>query len=203
VTFSASLALGVLLVAAGRILADARADFDGGAGVLTTLGFGAFLVCGYILSFDEAADDLLDLARGVRPDRAIASIFTWTLSAAAIGAWAWLANRSLFKRQLAINREEWLLPVMLLQCVVLAALGSRDWAVLIAWSFNLVLLGIAAMWMWRGCRESRLRPTVRGSLLLAAVVLARYLDVFANVASRGLGFSILGGIFLSEALYYR
>ncbi|HUG10912.1 MAG TPA: DUF2157 domain-containing protein [Opitutaceae bacterium] len=201
--FTSSLALGVLLVAAGRMMADARVDFAGGAGVLTTLGFGAFLVCAYILSFDNSAGRLLDLARGVRPDRMTASIFTWTLSVAAIGTWAWLADRSLLKRKLEINREEWLLPVMLLQCVVFAALGSRDWALLIAWSFNLVLLGIAAMWMWRGCSESRLRPTVLGSLLLAAVVLARYFDLFDNFASRGLGFIILGGIFIAEALYYR
>jgi hypothetical protein len=84
-----------------------------------------------------------------------------------------------------------------------ALLGARDWALLVAWSSNLVLLGIAAMWMWQGCNESLLRPSVLGSLLLSAVVLARYFDLFDNFASRGFAFIILGGIFIGEALYYR
>jgi len=70
-------------------------------------------------------------------------------------------------------------------------------------TFNLIVLGIAVMWMWRGCSESRLRPTVMGSLLLAAVVLARYFDLFESLAARGLAFILLGGIFMVEAMYYR
>jgi hypothetical protein len=201
--FMTSLAIGVLLVAAGRLLRDNRADFAGGAGVLMFLGFAAFLVCGFVLSFGDAADDLLDLTRGAKADSLTASAFLWTLTASAIAAWAWLANRALLKREIEINREEWLLPLMLLQCALFALLGARDWALLVAWSSNLVLLGIAAMWMWQGCNESLLRPTVLGSLLLSAVVLARYFDLFDNFASRGFAFIILGAIFLAEALYYR
>jgi hypothetical protein len=48
-----------------------------------------------------------------------------------------------------------------------------------------------------------LRPTVIGSLLLAAVVLARYIDLFQSLAARGLAFIVLGGIFMAEAMYYR
>jgi len=201
--FTASLALGVFLVAAGRLTTAARIDFAGGAAVMTFLGFTAFLTCGYILSFGEAADDLLDLSRRHGQAHLTASLFTWSLFAAAMAGWAWMANRAFVKREIEIKREEWLLPVVLLQSFTFALLGARDWALLIAWSFNLVLLGFAAMWMWRGCHESRLRPTVLGSLLLGAVVLARYFDLFQSLASRGLAFIVLGVIFVVEAMYYR
>lgn len=196
--FVSSLGLAVLLVAAGRL---ARSTFEQCERVLVFLGTAQFLVFGFILSFEEAADDLLKLTGNEDPG--LAPCFTWTLVIVALAAWAWIAERSMLRRRMDVDREEWLLPLMLLVCTVFALLGSRDWALLIAWSFNLVLLGTAAMWMWRGCRESRLAPTVLGSLLLSAIVLARYFDLFHSLASRGLAFIILGGVFIGEALYYR
>jgi hypothetical protein len=96
-------------------------------------------------------------------------------------------------------------PIALVYAYGLAASGmaTSAYAGFIAASFNFILLGIAIMWMWRGCSESRLRPTVVGSLLLAAVVLARYFDLFQSLVARGLAFIILGGIFMAEAMYYR
>ena len=87
--------------------------------------------------------------------------------------------------------------------MVILSFGANEFSLLASWSFTIVLLGVAAMWMWRGCRESRLQPTVLGSLLLAAVVLARYFDLFEDFASRGIAFIILGGILIGEAFYYR
>lgn len=201
--FTASLALGVLLVAAARLTEADRPDFAAGAAVMAFLGFGAFLVCAYLLSFHNAADDLLDWVRraGTRP--VLASAFGWSLFTAGLAGWAWLARRSLLQQELEVRREEWLLPIALMYCFGVAGLGSRDWALLVSWSFNLMLLGLAIMWMWRGCQESRLRTTVLGSLLLGAVVLARYFDLFQSMASRGLAFIILGVIFVAEAMYYR
>jgi predicted membrane channel-forming protein YqfA (hemolysin III family) len=69
--------------------------------------------------------------------------------------------------------------------------------------FNLVCFGVAVMWMLRGCRDGSLRETVRGSLLLAAVVLARYFDLFESLAMRGLVFLVLGGLLVGEGFYYR
>jgi uncharacterized membrane protein len=201
--FTASLALGVLLVAAARLTAADRPDFPAGAGMMAFLGFGAFLFCAYLLSFADAADNLLDWTRRSGAQPGMAHVFGWTLFAAGLAGWAWLARRSLLHRELEIRREEWLLPIALVWCFGIASLGARDWSVLVSWSFNLMLLGLAVMWIWRGCQESRLRPTVLGSLLLGAVVLARYFDLFQSLASRGLAFIILGGIFVAEAMYYR
>lgn len=198
-----SLALGVLLLATARLSRVHRPDFDGGASVMAFFGWGAFFVCAYLLSFHETADNLLDWSRGDGSQPVLAAAFGWTLFAAGLATWALLARRALLRKEITVATEEWLLPIALVYCFGLAALGSRYWDLLIAWSFNLMLLGIAIMWMWRGCRESLLRPTVLGSILLSFVVFARYFDLFDSLASRGVAFIILGGIFFAEAMYYR
>lgn len=202
---TASLAFGVLLVAASRLTAADRPDFASGASVMSFFGFGAFLVCAYLLSFHDASRDLLDWKHGDGLHGTTAAVFGWTLFTLGLGGWAWLGQRSLLRREIEIHREEWLLPIALIYCFSYAAMGLRiwDWGVIVSWSFNLMLLGVAVMWMWRGCQESRLRPTVLGSLLLSAVVLARYFDLFQSLAERGLAFILLGVIFVVEALYYR
>lgn len=201
--FTASLALGVLLVAAARLTAADRPDFAGGAAVMAFFGFGAFLVCAYLLSFHDAVRDLLNWSRHSAQNPAVAQAFGWSLFTAGLAGWLWLLQRTLSRREEGVPREEWLLPIALVYCFGIAALGTRGWALFVSWAFNLVLLGLALMWMWRGCQESRLRPTVLGSLLLSAVVLARYFDLFHSLAARGLAFIVLGGIFVAEAMYYR
>ncbi len=197
-----SLALGVLLLAAARWHVLYRPDF-GGASVMAFFGWGAFLVCAYILSFHEAADDLLDWSRSDGSQPMMAAALGWSLFAAGLTVWTLLARRALLLKEISVATEEWLLPIALVYCFGLAALGSLALELFIAWSFNLMLLGVAIMWMWRGCRESLLRPTVLGSVLLSFVVFARYFDLFDSLASRGVAFIILGGIFFAEAMYYR
>jgi uncharacterized membrane protein len=201
--FTATLAWGVLLVAAARVTEADRAEFVGAPTVMAFFGFGAFLICAYLLSFHDAADNLLDWSRRGGERSGLAYGFSWSLFALALAGWLWIARRSLLQKELGIRREDWLLPIALLYCFGLAAMHQRGWGVFVSWSFNLVLLGIAIMWMWRGCQESRLGPTVVGSLLLSAIVLARYFDLFQSLASRGLAFIILGGIFIAEAMFYR
>lgn len=201
--FTASLALGVLLVAAARLTEADRPDFAAGAGVMRIFGFGAFLFCSYLLSFHDAADDLLDWTRNYGPRPAFASAFGWTLFGTGLAGWAWIARRSLLQRELEIRREEWLLPIALIYCFGVAVLDPRGYSLLVSWSFNFILLGFAIMWIWRGCRDSQLGPTVLGSLLLTAVVLARYFDLFQSLAARGLAFIVLGVFFVAEAMYYR
>lgn len=202
-SLTTSLALGVVLLAAARWCALYRPDFGSGAGVMAFFGWGAFLVCAYLLSFHEAADNLLDWSNSDGSDVILAAGFGWSLFAAGMVAWILLARRALLLKSIAVPVEDWLLPIALVYCFGQAALGSRQWDLLIAWSFNLMLLGVAIMWMWRGCRESLLRPTVLGSVLLSFVVFARYFDLFDSMASRGVAFIILGGIFFAEAMYYR
>jgi hypothetical protein len=202
--FAAALALGALLIAAARLTEQLKPSFTSGAAVMAFFGFAGFFVCSYLLTFHDAADDLLKWTRrpGVPAD--LAAIHSWVMFALAAAAWLAIGWQALVRRW-HVAVEEWLVPIALLYVYGLAALGTSRplHALFVAASFNLILLGIAVMWMWRGCSESRLRPTVIGSLLLAAVVLARYFDLFDSLAARGLAFILLGGIFLAEAMYYR
>ncbi|MBI2515919.1 MAG: DUF2157 domain-containing protein [Opitutae bacterium] len=201
--FTASLALGVLLVAAARLTAADRPDFAGGAAVMSFFGYGAFLVCAYLLSFHDAVHDLLNWSRQYERNPEVATVFGWSLFTGGLAGWLWLLQRAFSRHEAGVQREEWLLPIALLYGYGLAATDTRGWELFVSWSFNLVLLSLAIMWMWRGCQQSRLRPTVLGSLLLSAVVLARYFDLFHSLAARGLAFIVLGGIFVAEAMYYR
>jgi uncharacterized membrane protein len=202
--FATSLGLGVLLIAAARLTAQLRPTFSAGASVMAAFGFAGFFACAYLLGFHDAADDLLNWARQPAANPRLAAIHSWIVFALAAAAWVWIAWQAI-ARELRVAVEEWLVPIALLYAYGLAAagLGNSANAWFIAVTFNLSLLGIAVMWMWRGCSESRLRPTVIGSLLLAAVVLARYFDLFQSLAARGLAFILLGGIFMAEAMYYR
>ena len=106
-------------------------------------------------------------------------------------------------KSLTVPVEEWLCPIALIYAFLLAAQPGLVSDRFVAITFNLISLGIAVLWMLRGCRQAVLRPTVLGSLLLAALVFARYFDLFQSLASRGLTFIILGGVLMAEALYYR
>ena len=200
---TASVALGVLWVALARLLPVQPAGFATAAPVLEYIGLLTFGFCAYLLSFHQAAGRLLDWSQHAGPDAWIASVWGWTLFAAALGGWLALAWQAFGPGRRKVNLEEWLLPVALIICHTEAALGSSARGDFISWCFNLVLLGLAARWMWCGCRESRMTPTVLGSLLLGLVVLARYFDLFQSQASRGAAFILLGVIFMGVALYYR
>lgn len=200
--FTSSLTLGVLLVAVARGVDWRSHDFESGGIVTAFIGFLSFLICAYILTFESAVHDVLNWASaGPRPD--FAFICSWTIFGLALLAWILVGVRSVQGRPSRVRREDWLLPIALLHCVSVAAFSLSSLEFFTAWAFNLVLLGIALMWMWRGCQETRMRPTLFGFLLLAAVVLARYFDLFESLASRGAAFIVLGVIFVAEALYYR
>lgn len=201
-SLSGSLALAVLAVAAGRLVAAREPSFQSGARVLTACGFAAFILCAYILSYSRTGGDLLDWERQIGAAKALTGIVGWGIFAAALTGWAALLRRAL-QRRTAVAREDWLLPIAAIYAFGLAALHLSQFGEFIAWSFSLILLGLAIMWMWRGCQQSALGLTLIGSLLLAAVMLGRYFDLFDDLASRGIAFIILGGIFLAEAMYYR
>lgn len=197
--FANGLALAVLLIALAKL---AGPEFGRGVrGVLGFFGWSGFLVCAYILSFDGAARGVLRWIS--RPEAGtVTLLYRWLLFAFAAAAWVGLAWRARSGRSPAIPREEWLCPVALLYVQGLGIFDRSD-AGFVAVVFNLICVAIAAAWMVRGCREGRLRPTVLGSLLLSAVMLARYFDLFDSLALRGLAFLVLGGVLFAEGFYYR
>lgn len=197
------LALSVLLIGGEKLLRQPDGEPVAGTSVWLFFGFSGFLVCTYLLGFHQAADDLLDWHRRNGSNPSLAGTYGWLLFFGGLSCWATVAWKAFKAKNLAVPVEEWLCPIALVYSFLLAAQPGLVGDRFIAITFNLVSLGIAVSWMLRGCREARLRPTVLGSLLLAALVFARYFDLFQSLASRGLTFIILGGVLMAEALYYR
>jgi len=201
--FSSILALSVLLIAGEKLIPLPEGESGAGTAVWLFFGFSGFLVCAYLLGFHKLATDLLDWHRGNGSNPTLAGTYSWLLFFAALISWAFVAWRALQKKHFTVPVEEWLCPIALVYSYLLANRHGRVDDRFVAITFNLVALGIAIMWMLRGCREARLRPTVLGSLLLSAIVLARYFDLFDSLASRGIAFLVVGGVLLAEPFYYR
>lgn len=200
--FFAALGLGALLLAL-RHLGGTERFGAGGERVLAFFGFAAFLTCTFILTFEGAADDLLRWGAN-SADRPWSWFYRWLLPAGAVVAWVAVLLRAVRDRGWrAIPLAEWIVPLAVSLALLLSLEGGSDDAESAALVFNLVVLGIAAAWMMRGCRSGELRPTILGSLLLSALVFARYFDLFDNLAVRGVVFLVLGGVLFAEGFYYR
>lgn len=197
------LALSVLLLGGEKLLREPAGEPAESTAVWLFFGFSGFLVCTYLLGFHQAVDDLLDWHHRHGSNPRVAGIYGWVMFFASIGCWGVVAWRTLKEKRLTVPIEHWLCPIALIYAFLLATQPQLMSDRFIAITFNLIFLGIAVMWMLRGCREAQLRPTVLGSVLLAALVFARYFDLFGSLASRGLAFMLLGGVLLAEALYYR
>ncbi len=198
-----SLAWGAGLVALSRLMAGGGAGFAGGAGVASFFGFSTVVICAYALSFRPGLDYARRLERAVDDGHLGPLIASWVIFALAAVAWGIAGVRVATRRGAPLPWLEWLVPAMLAYCYALVWGRVAFLAGLGPHPFTLMLAGIAAAWMWRGCQAGLLRPTVLGSVLLGAVVLARYSDLFHSLATRGLAFLLLGGAFLAEGIYFR
>jgi hypothetical protein len=201
--FAAAFSLSALLIAAAKLVRLDAATPPSLPAVMRFFGLCGFLVCAYILGFAEAAEDLLRSASRHREAALPDLCYRWGLFAFAAAAWAWAASLARRGRGLSIELEEWLFPSALVFSQVTTLLDMLEFPFLVAIVFNLVVLFVGAMWVARGCREGRLRPTVIGSVLIALLVFARYFDLFDSLAARGLTFVLLGAAMFAEGFYYR
>jgi uncharacterized membrane protein len=211
--FPAALHTSVLLVALAFFARNSR-RFPGSEAVLNFFGWTGFLVVTFILSFSYAAGESLRWHGEMVSEnrRLLLALYGWLPFVLALAAWVWVAAVAWRKRdKLPVQApEQWLLPLTALLCQVLAVAlplagmeRIKDSEVFVAAVINLIFLAVAAMWMARGCREGELKPVILGSLLLVALVFARYFDLFDNLAARGLVFLIVGGILFAEGFFYR
>ena len=200
--FTAALALSVGLVAAVRLRPSGE-EFSWLEAVIRFFGWTGFLACTYLLSFERLADDLLRWRDGAGSPQSQLIAYRWAPLALAVVLWGRLLMRATRGESTRVPWEEWLCPIGLLYCILLGATGTTGETLFVSLVFNMVFLGVATMWMVRGCREGLLRETVLGSVLLAALVLARYFDLFDSLAARGLAFLLLGGLLFAEGFYYR
>jgi len=200
--FTAAMALSVGLVAAVRLRPSGE-EFGRLEAVIRFFGWTGFLVCTYLLSFERLADDLLRWRDGAGSPQSQLIAYRWAPLGLAVVLWGRLLMCAVRGESTRVPWEEWLCPIGLLYCLLLGATGTTGDTLFVSLVFNLILLGVATMWMVRGCREGLLRETLLGSVLLALLVLARYFDLFDSLAARGLAFLLLGGLLFAEGFYYR
>jgi uncharacterized membrane protein len=200
--FSVILAISVLLLGVERLRA-ASAKRDALDRVMVFFGWVGFLGCAYVLTFEGAVRGMLRWETNHGAEMVPMLLYRWIVFIAALLAWGIVLARHFGRKGTTVPLEEWLCPIALIYCQGLAVAGYYDDRVFVAVVFNLIAIGVAVMWMVRGCREGRLRPTVVGSLFFAAIVFARYFDLFESLAVRGVIFLLLGAGLFAEGFYYR
>jgi uncharacterized membrane protein len=198
----------VLFLAVGILCARGR-WFSESAGAWTLFGWLGFLLCTYLLTFPGAVEGLLGWREyGHHLHGSAQVVYTWAPLILGLAAWgmvAWPLRPGAKSTMCPANcsLEHWLIPATALLCQVLAMARSIGSGWEVAGVFNLVFLAVAAAWMARGCREGLLRPTLIGSLLLVALVAARYFDLFESMAVRGLIFLMVGAVLIAEGILFR
>jgi uncharacterized membrane protein len=211
--FPAALHLSVLFVALGLFMRRSK-QFSASAAVLNFFGWTGFLVVIYLLSFSEVAGESLRWHEEMMSEKhwLLLALYGWLPFVLALAAWTWAALTTWWERVESAPApfEQWLLPLTALLCQVLAValpMADRgrvtDSHIFITGVFNLIFLAVATMWMARGSREGEMKSVILGSLLLVALVFARYFDLFDNLAVRGLVFLIIGGVLFAEGFFYR
>lgn len=199
--------LAAAFLAVGKLVGQ-RQWFSGSEPIWRFFGWFGFLLSLYLLTFGGLVDDLLGWAEsGTAKARSAVLAYAWSAFATALLAWLPAVaqlRRSGEARRLALTQspEEWLVPLtaILLHVVCVSGLYHAEW--LVAGVFNLVFLALAAAWMGRGCRGGLVLPTVLGSLLFAALAIARYFDLFESLLVRGLVFLVVGGVLFAEGILF-
>ena len=199
--------LSAAFVAAGR-LCQRFDKFAESEPVWQFFGWLGFLVCLYLFTFADLLDDVLDWAKaGDKSSHLTVQVYAWVALAVTVLAWlpvlAMRARKSGDQSPPEASRgEDWLLPLtaILVQVFCVSQLYQREW--LIAAPFNLAFLALSVAWMSRGCRQSRVRPTVLGSLMFAALAIARYFDLFESLLARGLVFLVVGAVLFAEGILF-
>jgi uncharacterized membrane protein len=202
-TFSTLLSLSAILIAKSYLV-RVFGTFRESAAVLGAYGWAVFFLMLFLMSFPALSRTFFEW----RHDHlGWQHYIYWALPlAGCLSAWLLMAREELLG---VVTRESddpglevYLVPltVLLGLCDVFYLRQAGGWAV--AGPFNLVFIGLAAALMAKGCREGLMKPTLIGSLLMVAVVVARYFDLFESLMVRGLVFLLLGALLLTEGVLY-
>lgn len=196
--------LATVFLAAG-ILLRRHGEFPESAPVFHLFGFATYAVLLYLLTFPGLAEHLLE----ANPTAKLGALLYWLpLVGAMLVAWGaviWPALPFRKERRLKDFSYDLLLAplaAMLCQLYALFMGGGEDW--ITAVPFNLIFLAHALLLLTRGCRKGQLCPTIVGSVMLAALGVARYVDLFQSLVVRGLVFLVVGaGLFFVGIQYAR
>ena len=155
----------------------------------------------YILTFRGARETLSYLSRERSPDIWWFPVFLLI----AVGLWVatlWPLQdlRERFGRSF---RWDYLAAPLALVIYALQYFGIvRLQGFLATAPYNLLILFVAIMLMQRGFRDLNLRAAVTGSVLLSALAIARYTDLFQSLLARAAIFLLVGGMMLGVGIFF-
>ena len=178
--------------------------------VYHVLAITTYMILVYILSFGDAAEELLEM----RLPTAGATMAYWgalaaywiTPGIAALGVWvvvlALLLRLPPAEREDRVPVDLWLVPGALLAAYALTAVPGHvdEWVA--AGPFNLILLAHIASLMARGVKKHAVSKVAYGAILLVFVAGARYVDLLQSLVARGLVFLLVGGALFAEGICY-
>ena len=158
------------------------------------------IIC-FMLTFQDALIEIIV----IRLEQNLYSVAFWIVFILSQSGFIWL----LIKRQLSIVvifselvLVSVLLPALLLDSLSELALGRiHQWLPIL---FNLLILVGSSWMMFDGARKANRRRLVTGSLLFAALAMARYSDLFDSLLARAAVFLLVGiALFVVGNIYQR
>ncbi len=167
-------------------------------GIYNSLGFAGYVILLYILSFREMAKEVYETI----PKMSSGQLFCFLLPAIlAAGGWVFVLWKMYEAGEIKKKYELLLIPLVLIfgYWQLLAKTGTFFVA---AAGFNIVFLAQSVLMMGRGCRDGEMAPTVVGSLMLIALTIGRYVDLFESLIARGVVFIVVGAILFAEGIFY-
>lgn len=172
------------------------------------LGWCSLLPCLYLLTFEAISDELLRAVfGGDSPTPPTIHLYAWLPFALNLILWIRVGMRLVGSRPATASRPSFPyefvaapLAALLAQVFLFVPASGAGWTV--AGLFNLLVLGIATAWMARGCREGLPGTTLGGALLLIALTIARYFDLFESLAWRGTIFLVVGAALFATGFHY-
>jgi uncharacterized membrane protein len=191
------LSVSACYMAAGHI-SSWYGRFRESKGVYNSLGFAGFVIFLYILSFKEMVEHVYKTV----PKMPSSHLFYFLLPAAlALVGWVWVLWKMYETGEFKKRYELLLIPLVLVFGYVhlLTGLGLSFVAVVV---FNIVFLTQSVLMMGRGCKDCEMAPTVVGSLMLIALTIGRYVDLFEDLFTRGVIFIVVGAILFAEGIFY-
>ncbi len=200
--FCTILNLGALWIAL-RFLVRTQGGFPESAPVFGFFGWAIFYVSLYLLCFPDLNHHLLSTDHPVTGWVGAAWLTPFGITLLAWFGVLW--NRVQAGKDAAPEEggfEIYLVPLMVLFVVagVLWPQAFQGWN--LSAPCNLALLALAVALMARGCRQTRAGDAVTGSVLLIALSVPRYFDLFDSLFLRGLAFIVIGAVIFAEGYLY-
>ena len=215
--FPILLGTAVLLVALAWLTREHPA-FPTAHPVFTVTGGALYLVLLFILTFHDAAEELMGKHLHSLLSREL-SITEWLpvviFPAVALAVAFYAVQRAIARHEAGTPefRERLGGPAALLLLFLalwwplragLGGLAADSAGATMAAAANVFFLYYTVANLWCGCRDTRLNRVVFGSLLLAAWVFARFADLFDSLLARGVMFVAMGvALFVVAVLYHR